>query len=88
MSEDTRSKRALAAVPQNQPVTLRRTPVLDQAPDTACDAEDTAPRCDPRDDGVLPSLLAVNFARSLFQPRSEAAANQQQDAGPRGHIGG
>lgn len=36
----------------------------------------------------LPSLLAFNFARSLFQPRSEAAANQQQVAGPRGNIGG
>ena len=36
----------------------------------------------------LPSLLAFNFARSLFQPRSEAAANQQQDAGQPGNIGG
>ncbi|MBF4994771.1 hypothetical protein ITX31_11700 [Arthrobacter gandavensis] len=36
----------------------------------------------------LPSLLAFNFARNLFQPRSEAAANHQQDAGRPGSSAG
>lgn len=36
----------------------------------------------------LPSLLAFNFTRSLFEPRSAAPANQQQDAGQPENSGG